>query len=158
MHGVEHRRFVSLVEAATIAGTSLDTIRRRLKKGELLKAQTNKKGVWIDLASLREAFDLPSNAGQVEDVGEKAASTALQDMVRQLETALAEMRLKAAQTDLKHRDELAGLETKLAVAETLAQQRQAEIERLHELCRASATQVPGIRMAIRQWITRRLAA
>src|SRR5215212_9041112 len=155
---MEHRRFVSLAEAATIAGTSLDTIRRRLKKGELLKAQTNKKGVWIDLASLREAFDLPSNAGQVEDVGEKAASTALQDMVRQLETALAEMRLKAAQTDLKHRDELAGLETKLAVAETLAQQRQAEIERLHEICRASATQVPGIRMAIRQWIARRLAA
>jgi hypothetical protein len=157
---MEQRRFVSLAEAATIAGTSIDTIRRKLRKGELLKAQTNKKGVFIDLASLREAFDLPSNAGQADDTAERAATAeaTFQDMVKALETALAEMRLQAAQNDLKHRDELAGLETKLAVADTLAQQRQAEIDRLHELCKASAVQVPGIRTALRQWIARRLAA
>jgi len=157
---MEQRRFVSLAEAATIAGTSIDTIRRKLRKGELLKAQTNKKGVFIDLASLREAFDLPSYAGQTDDTAEKAATAeaAMQEMVKALEAALADMRLKAAQTELKHRDELAGLETKLAIADTLAQQRQAEIERLHELCRASAVQVPSIRMALRQWIARRLAA
>src|SRR5688572_19145385 len=106
---MEHRRFVSLAEAATITGTSIDTIRRKLRKGELLKAQTNKKGVFIDLASLREAFDLPSNAGQTDDAIKKAATAeaALQDMVRQLEAALAEMRLQTAHNDLKHRDELA---------------------------------------------------
>jgi acyl-CoA reductase-like NAD-dependent aldehyde dehydrogenase len=157
---MEQRRFVSLAEAATIASTSIDTIRRKLRKGELLKAQTNKKGVFIDLASLREAFDLPSNAGQTDDAREKAATAeaAMQEMVKALEAALAEMRLQTAQTGLKHRDELATLETKLAIADTLAQQRQAEIERLHELCRASAVQVPGIRTALRQWIARRLAA
>ena len=156
---MEHRRFVSLAEAATIAGTSIDTIRRKLRKGELLKAQTNKKGVFVDLTSLREAFELPNTVGQADDTAERAATaeSALQDMVKQLEAALAEMRLQAARSDLKHRDELAGVEAKLAVAETLAQQRQAEIERLHELCRANAAQVPGIRTALRQWIARRLA-
>ncbi len=54
--------------------------------------------------------------------------------------------------------EIAQLETKLAVADTLASQRQAEIERLHEICKASAQQVPGIRMALRQWVAKRLAA
>jgi hypothetical protein len=68
------------------------------------------------------------------------------------------MRLEAAQADLKHRSELAGLEAKLAVAEILATQRQSEIERLHELCRASAMQVPSIRQTLRRWIARRLAA
>jgi hypothetical protein len=154
------RRFVSLAEAATLAKTSIDTIRRKLRKGELRKAQTNKRGVFIDLESLREAFDLPSNAGQAGEAGEKAANTeaALQDMVRALEATLAEMRLQAAQADLKHRDELAGLQTKLAVANTLVEQRQAEIERLHELCRASAMQAPGIRTAFTSWLVRRLAS
>jgi hypothetical protein len=154
------RRFVSLAEAATLAKTSIDTIRRKLRKGELRKAQTNKRGVFIDLESLREAFDLPSNAGQAGEAGEKAANTeaALQDMVRALEATLAEMRLQAAQADLKHRDELAELQTKLAVANTLVEQRQAEIERLHELCRASAMQAPSIRTAFTSWLVRRLAS
>lgn len=42
------RRHVTLAEAAAIAGTSLDTIRRRLKKGELIRAQTNKRGLFVD--------------------------------------------------------------------------------------------------------------
>jgi predicted HTH domain antitoxin len=156
---MEHKRFVSLAEAATIAGTSIDTIRRKMRKGELLKAQTNKKGLWIDLASLREAFELPGTAGQGDDTADKAATEAvLQETIKALEATLAEMKLSAAQSELRHRDEVAGLETRLAVADTLAQQRQAEIERLHELCRASAQQVPGIRMAFRQWFVRRLAA
>src|SRR5215210_1488632 len=137
---MEQRRFVSLAEAATLANTSIDTIRRKLRKGEIRKAQTNKRGLFIDLETLREAFDLPSNAGQADDPAEKveSAGAALREMVKALEERLAEMRLEAAQTDLKHRDELAGVEAKLAVAEALAAQRQAEVERLHELCRASA--------------------
>jgi chromosome segregation ATPase len=150
---MEQRRFVSLAEAATIAGTSIDTIRRRLRNGEIQKAQTNKKGLWIDLASLRETFEL---LGQADDKATREA--ALQDAIKALEATLAEMKLQAAQSELKHREALAGLETRLAVADTLAQQRQAEIERLHELCKASAQQAPGIRMALRQWIAKRLAA
>jgi predicted HTH domain antitoxin len=156
---MEQRRFVSLAEAATIAGTSIDTIRRKLRKGELEKGQTNKKGLWIDLASLREAFELPSNAGQADDATERAqAAATLQEAIKALEATLAEMRLQATQSELKHREELASLETKLAVADTLATQRQAEIERLHEICKASAQQVPSIRMALRQWVAKRLAA
>jgi hypothetical protein len=157
---MEHRRFVSLAEAATLADTSIDTIRRKLRKGELQKAQTNKRGLFIELDSLRDAFDLPSSVGQGDDAAEKAesAGVALREMLKALETRLAEMRLEAAQADLKHRSELAGLEAKLAVAEILATQRQSEIERLHELCRASAMQVPSIRQTLRRWIARRLAA
>ena len=33
------------------------TIHRKLRKGEIRKAQTNKRGLFIDLESLREAFD-----------------------------------------------------------------------------------------------------
>ena len=58
----------------------------------------------------------------------------MQEAVKALEATLAEMRLQAAQSELKHREELANLENKLAVADTLATQRQAEIERLHEIC------------------------
>ena len=157
---MEQRRFVSLAEAATLANTSIDTVRRKLRKGEIQKAQTNKRGLFIDLESLREAFDLPRNTGQADDSAEKAesAGAALREMIKELGERLAQMRLEAAQTDLKHRDELAGLEAKLAVADALAAQRQAEVERLHELCRASAVQVPGIRQALRAWIARRLAA
>jgi hypothetical protein len=157
---MEQRRFVSLAEAATLANTSIDTVRRKLRKGEIRKAQTNKRGLFIDLETLREAFDLPSNAGQADDTAEKAesAGTALREMVKALEARLAEMRLAAAQADLKHRDDMAGLEAKLAVADALAVQRQAEIERLHELCRASAVKMPGVRTALRAWIARRLAA
>ena len=79
-------------------------------------------------------------------------------LVMFVDTSRADEKTRQAQAELKHRDELATLETKLAIADTLAQQRQAEIERLHELCRASAVQVPGIRTALRQWIARRLAA
>src|SRR4051812_28254973 len=126
---MEQRRFVSLAEAATLANTSIDTIRRKLRKGEIRKAQTNKRGLFIDLETLREAFDLPSNAGQTDDTAEKAesAGTALREMVRALEARLAELRLEAAQADLKHRGDMAGLEAKLAVADALATQRQAEI-------------------------------
>src|SRR3712207_6007676 len=157
---MEQRRFVSLAEAASIAGTSIDTIRRKLRKGELKKAQTNKRGLFIDLESLREAFELPRNAGQVENTAEKIANAeaALRDMVRSLEAQLTEMRLQAAQSDLKHRDELAAIEIKLAVSDALATQRQEEIERLHRICEAPAMQVPGIRMALRRWLAKRLAA
>ncbi len=54
--------------------------------------------------------------------------------------------------------DLACFVIKLTVANALATQRQAEIERLHEICKASAQQVPGIRMALRQWVAKRLAA
>jgi chromosome segregation ATPase len=102
---------------------------------------------------------LPGNAGQADDAdGKVEAEAALQEAIKALEATLAEMKLQAAQSELKHRGELASLETKLAVADTLAQQRQAEIERLHELCKASAQQVPGIRMALRQWLAKRLVA
>ena len=154
-----HCNGATLAEAATIADTSIDTIRRKLRKGELEKGQTNRKGAWIDLASLREAFDLPSNAGQASDPNERAqAEASLQQAIKALEATVAEMRLQAAQSELKHREELTCLETKLAVADTLATQRQAEIERLHEICKASAQQVLGIRMALRQWVAKRLAA
>ena len=124
---MEQRRFVSLAEAATLANTSIDTVRRKLRKGEIQKAQTNKRGLFIDLESLREAFDLPRNTGQADDSAEKAesAGAALREMIKELGERLAQMRLEAAQTDLKHRDELAGLEAKLAVADALAAQRQA---------------------------------
>src|SRR3954466_14596794 len=106
---MEQRRFVSLAEAATLADTSIDTIRRKLRKGEIRKAQTNKRGLFIDLESLREAFDLPSSAGQGDDAAEKAesAGAALREMLKSLEARLAEMRLEAAQVELKHRNELA---------------------------------------------------
>src|SRR5215212_5349770 len=109
---MEQRRFVSLAEAATLANTSIDTIRRKLRKGEIRKAQTNKRGLFIDLESLREAFELPSDAGQLDDAAEKAesAGAALREMVKALEARLAEMGLAAAQADLKHRDDMAGLE------------------------------------------------
>ena len=157
---MEQRRFVSLAEAATLANTSIDTVRRKLRKGEIRKAQTNKRGLFIDLESLREAFDLPSNAGQADDTAERAesAGAALREMIKTLEARLSEMRLEAADAALKHRDEVAGLEARIAVADALATQRQAEVERLHELCRASAMQTPGIRQALRAWIARRLAA
>lgn len=133
------RRHVTLAEAAVIAGTSLDTIRRRLRKGEIEKAQTNQRGIFIDLASLRAAFDLPDDAAPAAE-----AETAMKAALKGLQEKLSEMRLAQAQSDLKHRDELAGLETRLAVAQALAEQRQAEIERMHGTLTATAQQVPGM--------------
>lgn len=68
------------------------------------------------------------------------------------------MRMSQAQSELKHAADMGGMETRLAVAQTLADQRQAEIERLHSIVTASAQQAPGIRDAVRAWIARRLAA
>ncbi|WP_350373335.1 hypothetical protein [Methylobacterium oxalidis] len=144
VHGTMEKRHVTLAEAAAIAGTSLDTIRRRLRKGELEKAQTNQRGIFVDLASLREAFDLPADAGQDETAKTAEIETALKAAIKGLEKKLSEMRLAQAQSDLKHRDEVAGLETRLAVAAALAEQRQAEVDRLHGILTATATQVPGI--------------
>src|SRR3954454_19167152 len=110
------RRHVTLAEAAAIAGTSLDTIRRRLREGELEKAQTNQRGIFVDLASLRAAFDLPDDAGQDESAKTAEIETALKAAIKGLEKKLSEMRLAQAQADLKHRDQVAGLETSLAVA------------------------------------------
>lgn len=138
------RRHVTLAEAAAIAGTSLDTIRRRLRKGELEKAQTNQRGIFVDLASLRAAFDLPDDVGQDESARTAEIETALKGAIKGLERKLAELRLAQAQSDLKHRDEVAGLETRVAVATALAEQRQAEIERLHSIITASAQQVPSM--------------
>ena len=138
------KRHVTLAEAAAIAGTSIDTIRRRLRKGELQKAQTNQKGFFVDLESLREAFDLPVDAGRDESAKTAEIKTALKAAIKGLEKKLAEMRLAQAQTDLKHRDQVAGLETRLAVAAALAEQRQAEIDRMHSTITASAQQVPSM--------------
>jgi hypothetical protein len=156
---MEQRRAIALAEAAALAGTSIDTIRRKLRKGELRRANTNKRGLFIDMESLREAFELPASIGQAENAPEKAAAEAsLREMVRALEGQLAEMRLQVAESELKRQGEVAELETKLAVSTTLAEQRQAEIERLHELLKVSAVQVPGIRETLRRWLARRLAA
>jgi hypothetical protein len=152
------RRHVTLAEAAAIAGTSLDTIRRRLKKGELIRAQTNKRGLFVELASVREAFDLPPDAGQDEAVKTAEIEVALKAAIKGLEKKLSEMRMSQAQSELKHAADMGGMETRLAVAQTLADQRQAEIERLHSIVTASAQQAPGIRDAVRAWIARRLAA
>lgn len=138
------KRHVTLAEAAAIAGTSLDTIRRRLKSGDIEKAQTNQRGVYVDLVSLRAAFDLPPDAGQDEGAKAAEAESTLKAAIKGLQEKLGEMRLAQAQTDLKHRDELAGLETRLAVAQILADQRQAEIERLHSTLTATAQHVPSM--------------
>ena len=149
---MEQRRAVTLAEAAALASTSIDTIRRKLRKGELRKAHTNKRGVYIDLESLRDAFDLPGNAGQPESMAETVADAqaALQDLVRELEAKLAEMRLEAAKDALRHQEEVSALGTRLAVATALVEQRQSEIDRLTELVRASAVQVPSIRAEAEQ--------
>lgn len=152
------KRSVTLAEAAAIAGTSPDTIRRRLKRGEISRAQTNEKGLLIDLASLREAFDLPPEAGQDEGAKGAQIETALKAAVKGLEERLAEMRLSQARTETRHLAEMAGIESKLAGAQALADARQAEIERLHGMCMATAQQVPGLRDALRAWLARRLAA
>ena len=157
---MEQRRAVALAEAAALAGTSIDTIRRKLRRGELRRAQTNKRGLFIDVESLREAFELPGNVGQAAEAAETAAAieASLREMIQALEKQLTEMRLQVAQAELKRQSEVAELETKLAVSATLAEQRQAEIERLHDLVKASAVQVPGIRETLRRWLARRLAA
>ena len=138
------KRHVTLAEAAAIAGTSLDTIRRRVRKGELQKAQTNQRGIFVDLASLRDAFDLPADAGQDESAKTAEIETALKAAIKVLEKKLGEMRLAQAQSDLKHRDQVASLETRLAVAAALAEQRQAEIERMHSTITAAAVQMPSM--------------
>lgn len=138
------KRHVTLAEAAAIAGTSLDTIRRRLKSGEIEKAQTNQRGVYVDLASLRAAFDLPPDAGQDDGAKAAEAEASLKSAIKGLQDRLAEMRLAQAQTDLKHRDQVGVLETRLAVAQALADQRQAEIERMHGICTAAAMQLPSM--------------
>src|SRR3954463_7710006 len=99
---MEQRRFVSLAEAATLANASIDTVRRKLRKGEIRKAQTNKRGLFIDLESPREAFDLPSDAGQADDTAERAesAGAALREMIKALEARLSETRLEAAKPRL----------------------------------------------------------
>ena len=151
---MEQRRAIALAEAAALAGTSIDTIRRKLRKGELRRAQTNKRGLFIDMESLRETFELPSDAGPAAE----ATEAPFREMIQALEKQLTEMRLQVAQAELKRQSEVADLETKLAVSATLAEQRQAEIERLHDLVKASAVQVPGIRETLRRWLARRLAA
>ncbi|MGW8820430.1 hypothetical protein [Heyndrickxia sporothermodurans] len=138
------RRHVTLAEAAAIAGTSLDTIRRRLKKGELQKAQTNQKGIFVDLESLREAFDLPPDAGKDKAPETAEAEAALKSAIKGLQDRLGEMRLAMAQAETKHVAELAGVQGKLDVAAALADARQAEIDRLHGICRASAQQLPSM--------------
>lgn len=152
------KRHVTLAEAAAIAGTSPDTIRRRLKRGEISRAQTNEKGLLIDLASLREAFDLQPDAGQDRGAETEAAEIALKTAVKGLEARLTEMRLAMARAETEHVAAVAGMQGKLDVAQALADARQAEVERLHSMCMATAQHPPGIRDALRAWITRKLAA
>lgn len=152
------KRHVTLAEAAAIAGTSPDTIRRRLKRGEISRAQTNEKGLLIDLVSLREAFDLPSDAGQDKGAETEAAETALKAAIKGLQDRLGEMRLAMARAETEHVAAVAGMQGKLDVALALAEQRQAEVDRLHSMCMATAQHPPSIRDALRAWITRRLAA
>jgi chromosome segregation ATPase len=131
---MEQRRMVTLAEAAALAGTSLDTIRRKLRKGELQKASTNRKGVFVDVDSLREAFDLPADAVQVPgDAGQGNAVAVqlhgdriaeLDELVNTLQAKVSEMQLAEARKDVEHATALGALQSRAAGLE-------AEISGLH---------------------------